>query len=154
MITITIGTRQFQVTAKADRIVRHDDGSVTLVDYKTGGLPTKKAVEDGRATQMLVEAALIASSGYEDVGTTGEVRGLDYWKLQGRGKKGGEIKKVLPKDFDPQELHAALTALLARFEDEQMAYHAEPDPRGRQRYSDYRHLARIKEWRVLEVADD
>ena len=154
MITLTIGTRQFQVTAKADRIVRHGDGAVTLVDYKTGGLPTKKAVGDGRATQMLVEAALIASSGYEDVGTNGEIRGLDYWKLQGRGKEGGEIKKVLPKDLEPQELHTALIALLTRFEDEEMAYHAEPDPRGRQRYSDYRHLARIKEWRVLEVADD
>lgn len=154
MITISLGARHFQVIAKADRIVRHGDASVTVVDYKTGSLPTKKAVEDGRATQMLVEAALIASDGFDAVRTNGEVRGLAYWKLQGRGKSGGEIKQVLPKEFNPQDVHSAITELLARFEDEAMAYHAEPDPRGRQRYSDYRHLARIKEWRVLEVSDD
>ena len=32
-----------------------------------------------------------------------------------------------------------------------MPYHAEPNPAGRRKYSDYRHLARFREWRVLEV---
>ena len=153
-MVFTIGERHFTVTAKADRIVHHDDGAVTIIDYKTGGVPTKKSVAQGRATQMLVEAGLIAAGGYGDITGTDDIRELSYWKLQGRTKEAGIKTDVTPKSFAPAQLPEVIKALLARFEDEDMPYHAEPDARGAQAYSDYRHLARIKEWRVLEVDND
>ena len=149
-----IGARHFTVTAKADRIVHHGDGAVTIIDYKTGGVPTKKSVEKGRSTQMLVEAGLIATGGYSDIPATDDIRSLSYWKLQGRTKDAGIKTDVTPKSFNASSLPQAMEALLARFEDEDMPYHAEPDARGGQAFSDYRHLARIKEWRVLEVDND
>ena len=154
VVEITLGDRRFTVSAKADRIVRHDDGSVTIIDYKTGTAPSKKSVEAGRSTQMLIEAALIANGGYQTITKGADIRALTYWKLQGRGHESGTILDVMPKGFAPEGLLENVSSLLARFEDPEMAYHAEPDPRGRQRYSDYRHLARIKEWRVLEVTHD
>ena len=134
--------------------MRHDDGSVTIIDYKTGTAPSKKSVEAGRSTQMLIEAALIANGGYQTITKGADIKALTYWKLQGRGHESGTILDVMPKGFAPEGLLENVSSLLARFEDPEMAYHAEPDPRGRQRYSDYRHLARIKEWRVLEVTHD
>lgn len=154
VVDITIGDRQFTVTAKADRIVRHDDGTVSIIDYKTGDAPAKKRVEGGRSAQMLVEAGLIANGGYQTITTGAKVRQLAYWELKGRNKDVGKKKNVTPKEFDAAPLMDAITGLLARFEDEAMPYHAEPDPKGKQDYSDYRHLARIKEWRVLEVSND
>jgi hypothetical protein len=103
---------------------------------------------------MLIEAALIANGGYQTISDGAEIRAMTYWKLQGRGQESGLITDVTPKEFAAEGLLETVTALLARFEDADMAYHAEPDPRGRQPYSDYRHLARIKEWRVLEVNND
>ena len=153
-VEITIAERRFTVSAKADRIVRHDDGSVTIIDYKTGTAPSKKSVDGARSTQMLIEAALITNGGYQTITDGADIRALTYWKLQGRGKESGLISDVTPKEFAPEGLLETVTSLLARFEDPDMAYHAEPDPRGKQRYSDYRHLARIKEWRVLEVNHD
>ena len=153
MVRITIGSRQFEVTAKADRIVNHEDHTATIIDYKTGQAPSKRSVTNGRSTQMLVERALVEAGGYEALGNVQEIRELQYWQLSGRGTKAGAITNVLPKsgEDEPADILDSITALLTRFEDEQMPYHAEPDPRARRKYSDYRHLARLKEWRVLEV---
>ena len=153
-VSITHGERTFSVTAKADRIIRHSDGRISIIDYKTGSVPAKKAVSNGRKTQMLVEAALIGAAGYKDITSHADIKSLAYWKLQGRGQKSGIVTDVTPEELDTDRLLEVITDLLARFEDEAMAYHAEPDPRGRPPFSDYRHLSRIKEWRSLEVGDD
>ena len=65
-----------------------------------------------------------------------------------------EITDVMPKEFDPLAVFDAMVALIKRFEDEEMAYLCEPDPKGRQAYSNYRHLARIKEWRPQEADNE
>ena len=154
-VQFTIGERQFSVVAKADRLVRHDDGTVSVIDYKTGASPSKKSVKGGRSTQMLVEAALLHEGGYEAIAQKGTiVKALEYWQLSGRGARPGKRDDVTPKEFDETNLFSAITSLIARFEMPETPYHAEPDPRGRLNYSDYRHLARIKEWRVLEVVND
>ena len=153
-ITLHVGKREFTIVAKADRIVLHDDNTASVIDYKTGVVPSKTALTKGRATQMLVETALLLEGGYPMIGDSLDVSSLEYWKLSGRGQASGEIKNVTPKDYAPHDLFSVITHLIARFEDENMPYYSEPDPRGRQAYSDYRHLARIKEWRVLEVTND
>ena len=153
-VEINLGARHATITAKADRIVLHDDGSVTIIDYKTGAMPSQRDVTLGRSTQMLVEAGLIAKGGYQTIAKGGTIRALHYWKLHGRGQEAGDIKNVVPKEFDEHSLLDTITNLLIRFEQQDMPYHAEPDARATQRYSDYRHLARIKEWRVLEVKND
>ena len=153
VVRITIGSRQFEVTAKADRIVHHKDQSATIIDYKTGQAPSKRSVAKGRSTQMLVEQALVEAGGYEALGTVQEIRALEYWQLSGREAAAGAITNVLPKQTEEgaPDILDSIAHLLTRFEDEQMPYHAEPNPAGRRKYSDYRHLARFREWRVLEV---
>ena len=48
----------FTLTARADRIELNSDGTVTLVDYKTGTLPGLKEIEVGFAPQLTLEAAM------------------------------------------------------------------------------------------------
>ncbi|MGC6517819.1 MAG: double-strand break repair protein AddB [Candidatus Puniceispirillaceae bacterium] len=153
-VRFTIGAREFAVTAKADRIISHENNHVTIIDYKTGTIPTKKSVQKGRSTQMLVETALVKSGGYQKIGKDLALRSLSYCKLAGRGDEIGKFTDVTPKDLNDHDLLETIQELIGRFESPDMPYHSEPDPRGRQAYSDYRHLARIKEWRVLEVGND
>ena len=147
------GGRPIHFTAKADRIVISMDGSAHIIDYKTGTVPSKKSVEEGRSTQMLVEAALLEKQGFSQIGHASADH-LEYWKLRGRGSPITEIKDVSQKDLNIDEVFEAMCQLALRFENEDMAYWAEPDPRTKPSFSDYRHLARIKEWRAGEADNE
>ncbi len=151
----------FELSATADRLDFHTDGSWTIIDYKTGATPSKTKVKDGRATQLLVEAVIAASGGYDEtegrlVKTTGNppIRALDYWQLSGKRDSAVELTSVLPANFNFASCLLELQRLVSAFDDEDQAYLSEPDPAHRPRFSDYRHLARVKEWRPEEGSDD
>lgn len=152
----------FELSAIADRLDFHQDGSWTIIDYKTGEAPSAKQVKAGRATQLLIEAVIATGGGYdntapEDIQTTGNlsIRGLNYWKLKGRQDAPATLSSVLPADFDGvKDIEQALIELVSAFDDEARAYDSEPDPENRPRFSDYKHLARVREWRPEEGPGD
>ena len=69
---------------KADRIDRSADGSLTIIDYKTGKPPSPSAVNQGFALQLGVLGLIANSGGFN--GLTGEAEGYEYWSL-GRDEK-------------------------------------------------------------------
>ncbi|MDD9991641.1 MAG: double-strand break repair protein AddB [Rhodospirillales bacterium] len=137
----------FRLTAKADRIDRTEAGALEIIDYKTGGVPAKRHVKDGRSPQLSLEAAISQSGGFMDVDAA-EVGDLAYWKLSG-AETAGEITQI---DGDAGALAQAaadgLRALIARFDDPATPYHPVPRPALSSRWNDYAHLARHKEWSV------
>ncbi|MGM0561560.1 MAG: double-strand break repair protein AddB [Pseudomonadota bacterium] len=139
----------FRLTAKADRIERAADGSLALLDYKTGGLPSKKAVHSGIAPQLPLEAAIAQAGGFQEV-PAGPVAALVFWRLSGAEAAGAELEVGPPKDETLEDVARAalegLERLVAAFQDPDTAYHARPRPSFALRYNDYSHLARLKEW--------
>jgi ATP-dependent helicase/nuclease subunit B len=137
----------FLLTATADRIERGRDGRLTIIDYKTGGIPSKREIEHGFAPQLPLEAAIAQAGGFADV-VKGDVADLQFWRLTG-GNPVAEAKGV---NGDPQSLAkaavAGLTGLIAAFDRQETPYRSIPDPAFAPRYSDYAHLARVKEWSV------
>ncbi len=135
----------FDLTAKADRIDLRGDGTLTILDYKTGGLPKAKEVEFGFSPQLPLEAAIAAAGGFEAV-PGAPVGRLEYWRLTG-AEPPGTIKS-LGGDSSARAVAAleGLRHLIARFDDPETPYLARPRPRWAGRYSDYEHLARLKEW--------
>ncbi|MBX9634376.1 MAG: hypothetical protein K2X44_05280, partial [Magnetospirillum sp.] len=69
-----------------------------------------------------------------------------YWRLKG-GSDGGEEKSA---SDDPVRLTSealeGLAALVATFDDERTPFEARPHPDRAPKYSDYLHLARLREW--------
>src|SRR5213078_4850694 len=135
---------------------RLPDGSLAIIDYKTGGVPKLTDVCDGYAPQLPLEA-VIAEAGRFDNVPAGSVSQLRYWRLSG-GDPAGEVinidggvigreKKPVPPvaDLAAQAL-AGLHRLIERFDDPATPYYARPVPDQALRYNDYAHLARIKEW--------
>ena len=155
-ITLTINGIDHLITARADRIDCYDDGHIEIIDYKTGIAPSKKAVENGRALQMRVEALIAADGGFNDLNldnhsnaNTGSIN-LSYWKLSGKQNDAGKITNVTPKvDGYIEDTRQGLSHLLAMFQNPSQGYRAEPLPSEANPYSDYRHLARVAEWGVL-----
>ena len=137
----------FRLTAKADRIDRTEAGALEIIDYKTGGVPRKSHVKDGRSPQLSLEAAIAAVGGFAGVDAA-EIAALAYWKLTG-AESAGEITAI-DGDADQLAREAAdgLRALVARFDDPATPYHPVPRPALAPRWNDYAHLARQKEWSV------
>jgi ATP-dependent helicase/nuclease subunit B len=139
----------FTLKGRADRIEKRGDGSVFIMDYKTGAAPNGKAVESGAAPQLPLEAVM-AQTGAFGAELRGPVTELGFWKLSGRNTN-GEDKPIFPKDPDKlaaiiDTAAARLPALLAKFARETTPYLATPHP-SRATYADpYRGLSRRGEW--------
>jgi ATP-dependent helicase/nuclease subunit B len=141
----------FVLTAKADRLDRGHDGGLVLIDYKTGSAPTTEDVRLGFSPQLPLEAAIAEAGGFAGV-SAAPVTALEYWRLSG-GAPPGEVMSLGADDADLRRLVgqaiAGCRALVAHFDDPSTPYRAVPRPEKAPRYSDYEHLARVKEWSVV-----
>jgi ATP-dependent helicase/nuclease subunit B len=135
----------FTMTATADRIECGKDGTLTIIDYKTGALPKPREIEFGFGPQLPLEAAIAAAGGFAGVGQA-EVAALQFWRLTG-GNPAAEIKDVKADPMESADVALeGLQRLVAAFDSPDTAYQSEPDPEFAPRFSDYAHLARVKEW--------
>ncbi len=140
---MALGT--FTLVAKADRIDRLRDGSLAIIDYKTGTPPTKTEIEAGYAPQLPLEAAMALKDSFPDV-PTGNVGTLSFWHLHGRKDGGNEV--LIKADIAQlaAEAREGLAQLIAAFDNQTTPYAPRPNPEAPRTYSDYEHLARVKEW--------
>jgi ATP-dependent helicase/nuclease subunit B len=135
----------FTLTARADRIDVWRDGSLSVIDYKTGTLPKKEDITLGFAPQLTLEAAMALAGAFDGVRGTA-ITELAHWKLSGN-RDGGSIDRVKGdlKTLADAAL-AGLSALARDFSADSMPYAATPDAAYAPAYDDYAHLARNIEW--------
>jgi ATP-dependent helicase/nuclease subunit B len=146
-IHLRIG-RGFRLTGRADRIERRADGTLSVLDYKTGAAPNPKEVIAGYRPQLTLEAAMLARGGFgaDWQGETGE---LAYWKLAGARETGRVVAPFKSLAEITQAAADALAALCRRveqFENPNVPYLAQPHPDFKPRFPDYGQLARVAEW--------
>ncbi len=145
-VPLASGT-SFKLSARADRIDVLRSGGARLIDYKSGAPPTAKDVKAGFSPQLTLEAAMLRREGFEGLPRL-EAEEAIYLKLGGAaggeekhaGGKGENIGKLAEQHF------AGLQTLLEAFACEDTPYLSRPFPKFAPRFSDYDHLARIKEW--------
>ena len=147
--------RGITIRGKADRIDRLADGSLAIVDYKTGRPPSGREVEAGYALQ-LGTLGIMAEQGAFD-GTPGEPVAFEYWSL-GKSKDSetgfgyvttplkieGKRTGIAPGEFLPEArryLEEALDNWILG--SEPFTARLNPDAPG---YATYDHLMRLDEW--------
>lgn len=153
--TIPTSAGAFTLTARADRIDRMRDGTLALIDYKSGGTYTKARMKNGDSPQLPLEALIAREGGFADLGTrTGYI---GYWKMSGGAKEG----EIIALDDEAeiadaaQKTYEALVQLVEAFAEEDTPYLCQPRPERAPRFNDYRHLSRIQEWSVeSEMEED
>ncbi len=166
-LMIELGGRHFTLSARADRIDLMTDGSLAIVDYKTGEPPTAKQALVGLAPQLPLEAAIARAGGFVGIAANTLVSQIAVVKLSGGDPPGeiadfnlsrGDARKVAERfeltNFDDLAEHnlTQLKKLLQAFARLDQPYHSMPRPKWRLRYCAYDHLARVKEWSI--VGDD
>jgi ATP-dependent helicase/nuclease subunit B len=135
----------FTLTAMADRVDRLKDGTLAIIDYKSGMPPRPAEVVAGFAPQLPLEAAIAEAGGFAGI-PKALVSILEYWRLRG-AEPAGE-RRAVGDDASKlaTEAKAGLQNLIAVFDRAETPYEARPRPAFAPRYSDYEHLARVKEW--------
>jgi ATP-dependent helicase/nuclease subunit B len=146
-MTVPAAYGDFVLTAKADRIDLLADGGLAIIDYKTGGVPSKKDVAEGTQPQLPLEAAIARAGGFEGV-PAAEVGELAYWRITGAREPGKVCGIAAGADAARLAAEAVegLRELIATFDDPATPFEPMPWPERIPRFSDYRHLARVAEW--------
>jgi ATP-dependent helicase/nuclease subunit B len=144
-----------EVFGKADRIDRLPDGSLAIVDYKTGAPPSGREVEAGYALQLGTLGLMARAGAFEAL--RGEPVRFEYWSLgrskdsetgfgyvatpilEGRKQKGIALEEFLPET--ERYLHEALDRWILG--DHPFTARLNPDAPG---YSTYDQLMRLDEW--------
>jgi ATP-dependent helicase/nuclease subunit B len=165
MHEITAGKQRFTLTARADRIEVNKDGTVAVLDFKTGRAPTYKEAILGFEPQLLLEAAIARAGGFPGVTENAPLSEVGAVRITGDQPPGefklfelsnrGDFKAVAdPKnikgddhlDIAADSALAGAIRLLAEYAKEETSYPFAPRVQWQKEYNDYEHLARFKEW--------
>lgn len=140
---------------RVDRIDRLADGSLVIVDYKTGTAPSVVQIEAGYALQLGLMGLMAENQGFK--GVNGLASAFEYWLLSrdSTTKAFGKIRQALGqgRGLDPADLtsaaHDHFSEAAARWLSGDAAFTAKLHPEYAP-YSDYDHLMRYEEWRGRE----
>jgi ATP-dependent helicase/nuclease subunit B len=157
--TGAIEIRGVKLHGRADRIDRLADGTLAMVDYKTGKPPSGAMVQKGFALQLGLVALIAERGGFAGVG--GKAHGFEYWSLQKKADSFGYSEEPVPegrkKTGLPRDAFVATT--LAFLEDAidtwilgDEPFTARPNP-DLPSYTDYDQLMRLEEWQGRGKAD-
>lgn len=152
VMKIEAGSVEFELRARADRMDRMPDGSLAVIDYKTGQPPTAPQVESWLVPQLSLEAAMAAAGVFPGLDAA-PVNELIYLRLSG-GRVAGEVKRLkLDVDDVATKAVARLRGYVASFNKIETPYRSRPRPMYKSRFGDYDHLARVREWTSADGDD-
>ena len=144
-ISFSVGNTNFTLTAVADRIDIMKNGDLLIIDYKTGTIPSSKEVEAGFSPQLPLEAVIASTGGFSNIPQSKSIQ-LEYWRVRG-GNNPGEV--VRPSENIGKLQEDALKGvkrLVEVYQNKETPYPSRPNPGYAPQYSDYEHLARVREW--------
>ena len=144
--SVILTAQGFELTAKADRIDRTDDGRLIVYDYKTGTPPSDKQ-QKAFDKQLLLEAMIAQHGGFADLGRA-EVTAAEYLGL-------GTTLKTVAAPLDevpPDTLWAELAELIDAYAMRSTGYTAQVAPGTEKFDGDYIHLSRAGEWDLSDAA--
>ncbi|MBN9308543.1 PD-(D/E)XK nuclease family protein, partial [Devosia sp.] len=152
----------FTLVGKADRLDVKRDGTLEIIDFKTGGGPAPGDMRAFDAPQLLLEAAMARAGVFAELGPV-HSSALTYIKI-GLGPAAFQVMPFrLPKGLELMDAVGEIERRLQRHVDAFLLHDGLPmtariRPRaetGRKSFpGDYDHLARTDEWTLTAGVDD
>ncbi len=146
--------RGVRFTGKADRVDRLADGSLAVIDYKTGKPPSGTQVEEGFRLQLGVLAWMLQEGGFK--AGQGTPQRFEYWSLAKRAHSFGQYgyisepvqegqKKGIPRETMISKTVKFLDEALDKWILGEQPFTARLNP-DLKSYADYDQLMRLDEW--------
>jgi RecB family exonuclease len=130
----------FNISAKADRIDRAHDGSLVVIDYKSGTMPAKNEIY-AYDRQLLIEAVMAEAGVFDNV-PPAEVSDMVH---VGIGRK-PQLASIDTEKIDLASVPGELASLLLRYASATQGYASRRFMEKSNYSGDYDHLARFGEW--------
>ena len=143
-----IGGSPFTLSAMADRIERQPDGSLVVIDFKTGNPPSDKEIAVGLSQQMPLQALIAGKGGYENI-SPASVSGLEYvaFKAKPDARVIGQSRALqATPDELAKEAEEGLLRLIAAYREDDAAFLSAPRVQFVKYDNGYNRLARRAEW--------
>ncbi|KMO10343.1 double-strand break repair protein AddB [Methylobacterium platani] len=150
------GGHVLTLRARADRIETRRDGGHTIIDFKTGQPPSAREVFAGFSPQLTLEAAMLRAGAFKGLPPTAGTPDLLYIRAGGGKTPLDPVPLKAPRGDGrdlPElvEAHVAgLRRLVGAFMAGEASYLSRPYPKYAKAYSDYDHLARVREWSLID----
>jgi ATP-dependent helicase/nuclease subunit B len=151
----------FTITAEADRIERRRDGSLVILDFKTGAPPGEREVRIGLNPQLPLSALIAMGDGFgkngpkiraDTVSALTYVRFASSFDVRNIGDGTGRTPEM-PLDEIITTTREGVAKLIERFAGADHPYVSMPRPKWATYGSEYARLARRDEW-ISEGGDD
>jgi ATP-dependent helicase/nuclease subunit B len=153
----------FTLRGRADRLDLMADGTVEIYDFKTGTPQSERSVFAGLTPQMTLEAAMVRAGGFDEaLARRGRQPLADRaiaelaWLAVGKAGRDEVYKSAVMRDQTADGLaeRAAgmFAGMIAAFDREDHGYlsRARPMMQNARYLGDYDHLARVREWSLIE----
>ena len=152
------GTR-FTLRGRADRIEDRGGGDFAIVDFKTGQPPSAKEVFVGFSPQLTLEAAMLMEGVFKDVAAASQMPELLYVQISGGRTPLRPRHRACPRRTAARSTRSSPIIGALRRHDRglapgERAYVSRPFPKFARRFSDYDHLARVKEWSLANADEE
>ncbi|MEO1965653.1 double-strand break repair protein AddB [Hyphomonas sp.] len=143
-----IGGAPFTLSAMADRIERQPDGSLIVIDFKTGNPPSDKEIAAELSQQMPLQALIAGKGGYEGI-PAASVSGLEYvaFKAKPDARVIGQSRALqATPDELAQTAEEGLVRLISAYRENEAAFLSAPRVQFVKYDNGYNRLARRAEW--------
>ncbi len=148
-----IGATGVSLSGRADRIDRHADGRIDILDYKTGSTPSTKQARTLLAPQLALEGALASRGAFAELGDGAKPGELAYVRLKPDGSVVTQSiladrgKQIVSAPELSEKAWEKLGELVAFFQLPDNGYVSRLLPfREGDTEGPYDHLARVLEW--------
>ncbi len=131
----------FTLAGRADRIDRLRDGSLAVLDYKTGSVPSGKEIRAFRV-QLLLEALIAEEGGFDGIAPAP----VDQVVHIGLGSNPKRSPQPLAGDFATPVTRRRFESLIASYASRAKGYTARRTAQNTGFEGDYDHLSRYGEW--------
>jgi ATP-dependent helicase/nuclease subunit B len=143
---------EFTLSARVDRIDRHNNGNFAIVDYKSGGQFSLNKILSGEHAQLPLEGLILTEGKFDKIAThENTINYLGYWTINNASQA---IKETAINDNSKinqsiTDTKSGLVVLIQTYQNKNTPYIAIPDLNNAPRFNDYEHLERVKEWAAL-----
>ncbi len=158
---MTFGSAIGTVTLKAtaDRVELMKDGTLAIIDFKTGQPKKAAQVESGLEPQLALEAAIAAASNFGRIGPA-QTSELIYFRMS-MSPETTKDKNGQPLEFEngttmqiASDALEGLKALIDQYANDAQPYYSKPRVEFIWTVSDYDRLARRAEWTADEGGEE
>jgi ATP-dependent helicase/nuclease subunit B len=132
------------IRGRADRIDRHADGHLRIIDYKRGPVPKKTAFVEGQKRQLPLLRLLVEATAPDGEFGGRQVACLEYWIVSGGSEPGTIVGGKWP--IDRETFEQELRKLFDRHLFGTAPFIPKLNPVFASGYRTYDQLARIEEW--------